>query len=298
MFDVAVIGAGPAGMSAAVYALRAGLSAAVFEGESCGGQMVYTPSVENYPGVAETSGVALAGEMQAQMTALGAELVERAVTAVREENGFVLTCGKKEYAAKTLIIANGAVRRKLGVPGEAQFVGRGVSYCAVCDGMFFRGKTVCVVGGGNTALEDALYLAGICEKVYLIHRRDSFRAQATFVEKVKASENIECIYSAEVVKILGENKVNAVEVRTASGLQKLDVAAVFAAVGLIPQNEMFRDLVALDENGYIRAGEDTRTTHPAIFAAGDTRTKTLRQIVTAAADGAAAATAAKQYLEG
>lgn len=295
MIDITIIGAGPAGMSAAIYARRAGLTVTVFEGEICGGQMAYTPEVENYPGFAHVSGAELSFSMREQMLSLGAELVEAPVTAVTAEGGYSVTAGGEIYTAKALIIANGAKRRKLGIGGEEQYGGRGVSYCAVCDGMFFKGKTVAVVGGGNTALEDALYLAGICEKVYLIHRRDTFRAQQLFVDKVKAAENIEILYSTVPTEVRGEARVNALCVRGADGEKVLEVAAVFVAIGLSPENEMFAELVEL-EDGYIRAGDDTHTSRAGVFAAGDTRTKTLRQIVTAAADGAMAATEAEKYV--
>ena len=295
MIDIAIIGAGPAGMSAAIYARRAGLTVTVFEGEMCGGQMAYTPEVENYPGFAHISGAELSFSMREQMISLGAELVEVPVTAVTAKGGYSVTALGEVYTAKALIVANGAKRRKLGIPGEDAYGGRGVSYCAVCDGMFFKGKTVAVVGGGNTALEDALYLAGICEKVYLIHRRDTFRAQQLFVDKVQATENIEILYSTVPTEVRGEARVNALCVQGADGESVLDVAAVFVAIGLSPENEMFAELVELAD-GYIRAGDDTHTSRAGIFAAGDTRTKTLRQIVTAAADGAMAATEAEKYV--
>ena len=295
MIDIAIIGAGPAGMSAAIYARRAGLSVTVFEGEMCGGQMAYTPEVENYPGFAHISGAELSFSMREQMISLGAELVEAPVTAVTAKGGYSVTALGEVYTAKALIVANGAKRRKLGIPGEDAYGGRGVSYCAVCDGMFFKGKTVAVVGGGNTALEDALYLAGICEKVYLIHRRDTFRAQQLFVDKVQATENIEILYSTVPTEVRGAARVNALCVQGADGERVLDVAAVFVAIGLSPENEMFAELVELAD-GYIRAGDDTHTSRAGVFAAGDTRTKTLRQIVTAAADGAMAATEAEKYV--
>ena len=295
MIDIAIIGAGPAGMSAAIYARRAGLSVTVFEGEMCGGQMAYTPEVENYPGFAHISGAELSFSMREQMISLGAELVEAPVTAVTAKGGYSVTALGEVYTAKALIVANGAKRRKLGIPGEDAYGGRGVSYCAVCDGMFVKGTTVAVVGGGNTALEDALYLAGICEKVYLIHRRDTFRAQQLFVDKVQATENIEILYSTVPTEVRGAARVNALCVQGADGERVLDVAAVFVAIGLSPENEMFAELVELAD-GYIRAGDDTHTSRAGVFAAGDTRTKTLRQIVTAAADGAMAATEAEKYV--
>lgn len=297
MFDVAIIGAGPAGMSAAIYARRAGLSVAVFEGEMCGGQMILTPEVENYPGFAHISGAELSFSMSEQMTALGAELIESRVQAVKADGHYTVCTSDGDYKAKTLIIANGAKRRKLGIVGEEAFGGRGVSYCAVCDGMFFKGKTVCVVGGGNTALEDAVYLAGICEKVYLIHRRDEFRAKGMLVEKVKAAANIEILYSAVPTEIMGDTRVKSLRIKEANGEREIETSAVFVAIGLEPENEIFNNIVTL-KDGYIAAGDDTHTSREGIFAAGDTRTKSLRQIITAAADGATAATEAEKYLHG
>ena len=283
MFDIAIIGAGPAGMSAAVYARRAGLSVVIFEGEVCGGQMSLTPEVENYPGIAKISGAELSYSMMEQMTSLGAVLVEAPVTAVTK-NETVTVTADKIYEARALIIANGAKRRKLGIPGEDGYIGRGVSYCAVCDGMFFKGKTVAVIGGGNTALEDAIYLAGICEKVYLIHRRTEFRAQKHLVSKIGDIAN--------PLEIRGEMRVNALALDNG---ETLSVDAVFVAIGLAPENELFADFVTLSD-GYIAAGDDTHTSTAGVFAAGDTRTKTLRQIVTAAADGAVAAPEAEKCL--
>lgn len=297
MYDIAIVGGGPAGMSAAIYACRAGLETAIFEREICGGQMLLTPKIENYPGMPDASGAALATAMREQMQALGASLIERCVTAVEKQgDSFVLTAGKQSFAARTVVLATGALRRHLGVPGEERLAHRGVSYCAVCDGSFFRGRDVAVVGGGNTALEDALYLAGICSHVWLIHRRADFRAQAYLVERVRAEEKIEFLPAASVLKICGADRVERVRIDTSQGTRELSVAAVFVAVGLTADNAAFASLVELDETGYIRADADTRTSCPGVFAAGDARTTPLRQIVTAAADGAAAATVAEQYL--
>lgn len=297
MYDIAIVGAGPAGMSAAIYACRAGLSALVFEGEVCGGQMILTPEIENYPGLPGTSGAVLASAMRQQMLSLGATLVERRVKAAEKTaDGFRLTAGKATYDARTVVLATGAVRRSLGVPGEDRLAHRGVSYCAVCDGSFFRGRDVAVVGGGNTALEDALYLAGICPHVWLIHRRADFRAQARLVARLHAEPKIEFLSSSTVTEIRGGDRVESILVGTPHGERVIPVAAVFVAVGLVADNAAFADLVSLDENGYIRAGADTHTDCPGVFAAGDTRTTPLRQILTAAADGATAATAAEQYL--
>ncbi|MBQ8836519.1 MAG: thioredoxin-disulfide reductase [Clostridia bacterium] len=297
MFDVAIIGAGPAGMSAAIYARRAGLSVAVFEGEMCGGQMILTPDVENYPGFTHISGAELSFSMSEQMKSLGAKLIESRVQAVKANEHYTVCTSDGDFESKTLIIANGAKRKRLGIAGEEKFSGRGVSYCAVCDGMFFKGKTVCVVGGGNTALEDAVYLAGICEKVYLIHRRDEFRAKGMLVEKVKAAENIEILYSAVPTEIFGDSRVKSLRVKDASGERDIETSAVFVAIGLVPENGIFEGLVSLAD-GYILASDDTHTSREGVFAAGDTRTKSLRQIITAAADGATAATEAEKYLHG
>ncbi len=296
MFDILIIGAGPAGMSAAIYARRAGLSVAVFEGEMYGGQMILTPEVENYPGIAHISGAELSYSMSEQMKELGSEVIDATAEGISAfDGGYRVVAAGKEYLGKTVIIANGAKRRKLCVPGEEKYIGRGVSYCAVCDGMFFKGKTTCVVGGGNTALEDAVYLSRICEKVYLIHRRDTFKAKKILVDKLSEADNIEIIYSANVLEVIGEQRVTAVKIKTADGESALDTAAVFVAIGLEPKNELFAELTEL-ENGYIKAGDDTKTSAKGVFAAGDTRTKTLRQIVTAAADGALAATEAEKYI--
>ena len=296
MFDILIIGAGPAGMSAAIYAKRAGLSVCIFEGEICGGQMVLTPEVENYPGVAKVSGAELSYTMSEQMLTLGVKLAEERVLSVKAADTFTVCTEGGEYEGKTLIIANGAKRKKLGISGEEKYIGRGVSYCAVCDGMFFKGKTVCVVGGGNTALEDAVYLSRICEKVYLVHRRDEFRAKKILADAVKETENIEIVYNAVPVEILGDSKVNAIELKCAEGERRLELSAVFVAIGLQPENEIFDGIVELDM-GYIKAGDDTHTNRKGVFAAGDTRTKSLRQIVTAAADGAIAATEAEKLLQ-
>ncbi len=296
MFDVCVIGAGPAGMSAAIYACRAGLRTAIFEKTVCGGQMANTPEIANYPGISETSGAALSESMRAQMLSLGAELYTEEVLSISGNPPFLLKTASEQYTARSLILANGVERRKLGVPGEDRLMYRGVSFCAVCDGMFFRGKRIAVVGGGNTALEDALYLSGICEKVYLIHRRDAFRAQKVFTDRIFAAENIETLYNTTVKEILGEQKTEALLLQTAEGERKIEVAAVFVAVGLVPDNARFSTLVSLDKAGYIEADEDTHTVRRGVFAAGDTRVKTLRQIVTAAADGARAATEAEKYI--
>lgn len=297
MFDIAIIGGGPAGMSAAIYARRAGLEVCVFEAAFCGGQMVYTPEIENYPGVARANGAELSLSMKEQMLSLGTVLIEKQVSAVSAQgNVYKIFAGKDEYDARTLIIANGANRRKLGVDGEEKYTGRGVSYCAVCDGSLYKGKTVAVVGGGNTATEDALYLSNLCEKVYLIHRRDTLRAQKHLIDAVMKSERIEKLLETRVVKINGEKRVNEIVVEDSGGERTIACDAVFVCIGLKPENAIFADIVDLDDNGYIVAHADCRTSREGVFAAGDTRTTELRQVITAASDGAIAATNAERYI--
>ena len=264
-----------------------------------GGQVANTPEVENYPGIQSISGVDLAMALYDQVAALGVEVRLEAPTGFRLEGGTkeILTA-KGSYTAGAVIIANGAKRRKLSCPGEDRLAGRGVSYCATCDGAFFRGREVAIVGGGNTALEDALFLAGNCSAVHLIHRRDAFRGSQILAEAVQKRENIILHYNAVVEEILGEDRVSGVRLRdTVTGEEELlPVAGAFVAIGLVPDNAAFAGQLDMDEAGYLVAGEDCRTNLPGVFAAGDTRTKEVRQIVTAAADGAVAAVHAASYL--
>jgi len=298
-YDIVIIGGGPAGLSAAVYARRAGLTAAVLEQSIYGGQIVNTPEVENYPGVPRQSGVELAMALYNQANENGAEIILEGVTEARlTETPKALVTAGGEYLADAVIIANGARRRKLGCPGEEALAGHGVSYCATCDGAFFRGQEVAIVGGGNTALEDALYLANNCSKVTLIHRRDEFRGSRVLSDAVQTRRNIEILYNTTVEEIRGSEKVEDLIVRNkqSGATSVLPVAALFVAVGLEPDNALFDGQVQLDGAGYIMAGEDCKTSLEGVFVAGDTRTKELRQIVTAAADGAMAATAAARWL--
>lgn len=299
MAQLAVIGGGPAGLSAAVYAARAGISCVIFEGVMYGGQIMNTPEVENYPSIKKISGWELAQNLYEQATDLGAELKFETVTGV-EDRGAVKTVHTTEasYDFSAVIIANGAKRRTLGCDGEERLAGAGVSYCAYCDGSFFKGKTALVVGGGNTAVEDALYLANICEKVYLVHRRSEFRAERKLVEAAEAKENIIPVLNSVVTGIYGESVVEGAVVNNVEtdSVSAIETDCVFVSIGLAPDNALFEGLVDLDEKGYIRAGEDCLTGRPGFFAAGDTRTKTLRQVVTAAADGAVAAVAAASYI--
>ena len=298
-YNVLIIGGGPAGYTAAIYALRAGMTCAVIEKLAPGGQMATTSNIENYPGFDKVSGWELTEKMREQAMALGAAEIYGEVTGAdftgTEKR---LTVDGNEVAGDTVIIAAGAKPRKLGIDREDALLGRGVSYCATCDGMFFRKKVVAVSGGGDTAFEDALYLANLCEKVYIIHRRDSFRATASYVKQAEAKENIAFIMDSAVVELEGEPSLTGIAVRNlkTGEVTSLPVSGLFIAIGREPDTAVFKGLLDLDPSGYIAAGEDTKTSVPGVFAAGDVRTKPLRQIVTACADGACAAKSAEEAI--
>lgn len=294
-YDIVIIGGGPAGLTAGIYAARAGKKVLVLEGRALGGQIVNAPNVRNFPGVPSISGADLAMNMYKQVLEHGGEVkFERAMGI---KNKIVYTDGG-EYKAKAIILATGAENRKLGLYGEDKLVGKGVSYCATCDGNFYKDKTVAVVGGGNTALEDAIYLADICKKVYLIHRREEFRGDKTTVDKIKAFKNVEMILSANVKEILGDEKVEGLELEIKDGERKeVKVDGVFFAIGYEPQANEFADSVELDEQGYIKTKDGVHTSTEGIYVAGDARAKDLKQLVTAASDGAIAATVAVKEME-
>ena len=298
-YDVIIVGAGPAGLTAAIYARRAAKSVLVLEAKAWGGQIINTPDIENYPVAAHISGADFASQLYQQAVGLGAELKLEKVTGV-EELGKVkrVRTNLAEYEAGAVILATGSENRKLGVEREQELSGRGVSYCATCDGNFFRNKDVAVVGGGNTALEDALYLAELANKVYLIHRRDSFRGEEATVALLRKKENVEFVYNATVTALLGEKRLSGIEVtdKLTGEKRTLELKGLFVAVGRIPENESFSALIELDASGYAVAGENCRTKVPGVFVAGDNRTKEVRQLVTAAADGAVAATEAVKFL--
>ena len=301
MIDVAIIGAGPAGMTAAIYASRAGKNVVVFEGEAYGGQIINTPEVENYPGIKSFSGFEFAQELKEQMDAMGAKLEYDSIRSIsgNARDGFVL---KGEYGsvveAASVILATGAKNRPLGVSGEEMLVGKGISYCATCDGNFYKGKKVAVVGGGNTALEDAIYLAGICEEVHLVHRREKLRGEMKLQEKLMTLSNAQLHLSAIVSEIISEDRLKGLVLKNVNDDSEstLLVDGVFVSVGQIPNSEAFRNLLTLDDGGYIVAGEDCKTNVEGIFVAGDVRTKDVRQLVTAASDGASAALVACAFL--
>ena len=298
MYDIGIIGGGTAGLTAAIYGQRAGKRTLVIEGLNFGGQIVNSPKVENYPGLESISGSQYSMNLLNQAMKLGAETASERVKEVREENGIkIIVTDQKEYPCKAVILATGVAHRHLGIPQEEALAGSGVSYCATCDGAFFRKKVTAVIGGGDVALEDAIFLSRMCEKVYLIHRRDEFRGAKSIQEQVFSRENIEVVWNTVVERITGTEKVEALTVKNVkTGEEReISVSGVFVAVGITPASQAFEGLVEMD-HGYIKAGEDCCTSCPGIFAAGDVRTKPLRQIITAAADGANAVTSVERYL--
>lgn len=300
IYDVIILGSGPAGLSAAIYAQRARLNTLVIEEKPLsGGQILDTYEVDNYPGLQGIGGFELGMKFREHADTLGVTFHTAQVQKVQAAGNLKEVVTEKEtFQTKSVIVATGATHRKLGVQGEEELVGAGVSYCATCDGAFFKGKTVAVVGGGDVALEDALFLARGCEKVYLIHRRDEFRGAKVLQEQVQKTENITVLWNSEVKEIQGENKVEKILLH--NNIEEtdttLEVQGIFIAVGIQPNNDAVKEVVAVDEQGYVKALEDTVTSEPGIFAAGDVRTKQLRQVITAAADGANAVTSVERYL--
>ena len=298
MEDIVIIGGGPAGLTAAIYVQRAGKHAVVLEGNAPGGQILTTSSVVNYPAIKFTTGAEYSQNLYEQVLALGAEVrFTKAVGLTVEGDKKIVQTTDGIIEAKAVILATGASNRKLGIEKENEFIGKGVSYCATCDGAFFKGKDVAVSGGGNSAIEDALYLANTCHKVYLIHRRNELRAEQILVDQLKSKSNVEFVLEANVTKIIGNDHVEGIEVTKLNGETKiLDVSALFIAIGQVPGNQAFANVVTLDNYGYIIAAEDCKTNIPGIFVAGDARVKTVRQLTTACADGTVSAIAALAYI--
>ncbi|MBQ2804230.1 MAG: thioredoxin-disulfide reductase [Lachnospiraceae bacterium] len=299
MYDLIIIGSGPAGLSAAVYGKRAGLALLVVEEKPMsGGQILNTYEVDNYLGLPGISGFDMGTEFRKHADKLGVEFLEAAVTGLEDKGDYKLVYVKdKTLKTRTVLLATGAEHAKLGVPGEEELSGMGVSYCATCDGAFFKGRSVAVVGGGDVALEDAIYLARTCEKVYLVHRRDKLRGAAILQKELKALPNVEILYDHVVEAIHGEDMVETLSLKNVvtKETRELEVSGIFIAVGIRPNTELLKQLVKMDEAGYVIAGEDGATDCQGVFVAGDIRKKLLRQVVTAVADGANAAVSAGNY---
>lgn len=299
MYDIIIAGAGPAGLSAAIYGVRAGKSVLVLEKASYGGQIINTPEIENYPGIKKVSGYEFATNLYSQAVDLGAKIVYEEVRAIETEGGEkkVIT-DKNTYECRTVILATGAKNRKLGIDREEELTGAGVSYCATCDGMFFRGRDVAVAGGGNTALEDALFLSNYCSKVYVIHRREEFRGEKRLLEALKEKKNVGFVLNSNVIRLNGAERLSSVTVKNKNTGEEREilVSGIFVAIGQEPENKAFENVINMDEKGYIISGEECSTNVSGVFTAGDCRTKSVRQLTTAASDGAVAALKACEYM--
>lgn len=293
MYDIIIVGAGPAGLTAAIYARRANKKVLVLEANSYGGQIINTKSIENYPVNPGISGFDFATKLYNQTKDLGAEIKFEKVINISETE---VTTTKETYKTKTIILATGADNRKLKLENEEKLTGKGISYCATCDGAFYKNKVVAVQGGGNTAVEDAIYLSDIAETVYLIHRRDSFKAEEILLDQLKEKQNVKILLNTTVTKLNGENKLESIEITNNKETKTLNIDGLFIAIGQVPETENFKKIININEQGYVIANEDCKTNIKNIFVAGDNRTKNLRQLVTATSDGAVAATEAIKYI--
>ena len=295
--DIIIIGAGTAGLTAAIYARRSGQSVIIFERQSYGGQIINTPDIENYPGISHISGFEFATNLYEQAMSFNCDFrFEEVEEIIDEETHKLVKTNYGVYQCKSVIIATGAKNRPLGLENETKLIGKGISYCATCDGMFYKNKIVCVNGGGNTAIEDATFLSKYCKLVYLVHRRDQFRADSKDVDELKKKDNVKFIYNSVIDEINGDEFLNSITIKNVitNETSKLDIQGLFIAIGQMPDNSKFTNVVDLDEKGYIIASENCKTKTKGIYAAGDCRTKDIRQLTTAASDGAIAALAASK----
>ena len=298
MYDIIVIGGGPAGLTAAIYARRANKSVLVIEKGSFGGQITFSPKVENIPGFSEVTGNEFAEKLVEQALGLDAEVECAEVLEIKQGDIKTVVTDSGEFEAKTVIVATGAKHRMLGLPREEEFVGEGISFCAVCDGAFYAGRDVAVIGGGNSALQEAILLADLANKVYVVQNLDFLTGEQKLQEKLAAKENVEIILGHTVKGIIGDNTLTGITIADSNDNEKqLDIDGMFVAIGLIPQNEAFEGVINLDERGYVTSDENCLTNADGIFVAGDCRSKKIRQVATAAADGAVAALAACDYLD-
>ncbi len=296
MYDLIIIGAGPAGLTSAIYALRANKKVLILEAKNYGGQIIDANLIENYPGIPKISGFDFATNLYNQVKDLGGIIKLEKVIKVSEDK--IVTTKENEYQAKAIIISTGVDKRKLNLPKEDELIGKGISYCATCDGNFYRNKIVAVVGGGNTALEDALYLSNISTKVYLIHRRDSFKGDDKTLELLKNKDNVEFILKSSVIEILGNEKLDGIKIKNEQEEKEITVDGLFIAIGQEPKNEIFKNIVALDDQGYIESNDGVHTKTKGIYVAGDARCKEIRQLTTAVSDGCVAAMTAIKEMEG
>lgn len=295
MYDIIIIGAGPAGLTAALYACRANKKVLVLEAKSYGGQIINASVIENYPGIPNISGFDYATNLYNQVKNLGCEIKFQSVIRIDEDN--TVFTNDDKYKADAIIIATGTSNRKLNISLEDKFIGHGISYCATCDGHFYKDKAVAIVGGGNTALEDALYLADLASDVYLIHRRDEFRGENKYLEEIKKKSNIKLVLNSNVTKLIGGDTLESIEITNKDGVvDTLEISGLFIAIGQIPLNQIFSNLIDLDENGYIKSIDCVHTNRDKIYVAGDARVKELRQLTTAVSDGSLAATVAIKEL--
>ena len=297
IYDIIVIGGGPAGLTAAVYARRANKTVLVMEKGTFGGQITSSPKVENIPGFVSVSGNEFGEALMGQAMELGAEVECLEALSVTDGEIKTVITDDGDYQARAIIVATGTKHRLLGLEREEDFIGNGISFCAVCDGAFYADKTVAVIGGGNSALQEAILLSKTCEKVYVVQNLDYFTGEEKLIEELKATENIVPITGAVVAELLGDDELSGIKIKRGDAIEELKIDGMFTAIGLIPQNEIFASLIKLNDYGYVDSGEDCLTTAEGIFVAGDCRSKRIRQVATAAADGAVAALAACDYLK-
>ena len=298
IYDTIIIGGGPAGLCAAIYLLRANKNVLLFESETLGGAITKSDIVENYPGISEISGLELGSNMASQAKNLGLEIVMQKVLAItKEKDIFSVSVKNNKYYAKTIVYATGTRPRMLDCKGAESFIGKGISTCATCDGFFFKNKSVLVVGGGNTALTDALYLSNICSHVYVSYRRDNLRGEPLKIKRLKSKENVTILYNSIVKEIIGRDVIEKVSLTVDDTPKEINVSGVFVAIGSIPNTELIKDLVTLDQNGYALSNYQLETTVPGLYVAGDVREKNVRQLTTAVSDGTIVSKEILDYLE-